>query len=89
MTGAASDPKDWQRHIGVKAGRELLVKRSKDVDDTLNLVILPDMWLSGLNAPSLHTMYVEKPMRGYGLMLAIAHANRVFRAKPAGLILDY
>ena len=89
MTGAASDPKQWQRHIGGKARRELLAKRIKDPDDTLKVVIVRDMWLTGFDAPSLHTMYVDKPMRGHGLMQAIARVNRVFRDKPAGLIVDY
>ncbi len=89
MTGAASDPKDWQRHIGGKARRELLARRIKDPDDALRLVIVRDMWLTGFDAPSLHTMYVDKPMRGHGLMQAIARVNRVFRDKPAGLVVDY
>ena len=89
MTGAASDPKQWQGHIGGKARRELLAKRIKDPDDTLKLVIVRDMWLTGFDAPSLHTMYVDKPMRGHGLMQAIARVNRVFRDKPAGLVVDY
>ncbi len=89
MTGAASDPKHWQRHIGGKARRELLAKRIKDPDDTLKLVIVRDIWLTGFDAPSLHTMYVDKPMRGHGLMQAIARVNRVFRDKPAGLVVDY
>ena len=89
MTGAASDPQDWQQHIGGKARRKLLAKRIKDPDDALKLVIVRDMWLTGFDAPSLHTMYVDKPMRGHGLMQAIARVNRVFRDKPAGLIVDY
>ena len=89
MTGAASDPKHWQRHIGGKARRDLLAKRIKDPDDALKLVIVRDMWLTGFDASSLHTMYVDKPMRGHGLMQAIARVNRVFRDKPAGLIVDY
>ncbi|MDE0341829.1 MAG: type I restriction endonuclease subunit R [Deltaproteobacteria bacterium] len=89
MTGAASDPKDWQRHIGGKARRELLAKRIKDPEDALKLAIVRDMWLTGFDAPSVHTMYVDKPMRGHGLMQAIARVNRVFRDKPAGLIVDY
>ena len=89
MTGAASDPKEWQRHIGGKTRRELLAKRAKDPDDPLKLVIVRDMWLTGFDAPSMHTMYVDKPMRGHGLMQAIARVNRVFRDKPAGLIVDY
>ena len=89
MTGAASDPKEWQQHIGGKARRELLAKRAKDSDDPLKLVIVRDMWLTGFDAPSMHTMYIDKPMRGHGLMQAIARVNRVFRDKPAGLIVDY
>ena len=89
MTGAASDPIEWQQHIGGKARRELLAKRIKDPDDPLKLVIVRDMWLTGFDAPSVHTMYVDKPMRGHGLMQAIARVNRVFRDKPAGLIVDY
>ena len=89
MTGAASDPKEWQRHIGGKVRRELLAKRAKAPDDPLKLVIVRDMWLTGFDAPSMHTMYIDKPMRGHGLMQAIARVNRVFRDKPAGLIVDY
>ena len=89
MTGAASDPKEWQQHIGNKARRELLAKRAKDAEDELKLVIVRDMWLTGFDAPSMHTMYIDKPMRGHGLMQAIARVNRVFRDKPAGLIVDY
>jgi type I restriction enzyme R subunit len=89
MTGSATDPKDWQPHIGNKARRDLLAKRAKDPNDPLRLVIVRDMWLTGFDAPSMHTMYVDKPMRGHGLMQAIARVNRVFRDKPAGLIIDY
>jgi type I restriction enzyme R subunit len=91
MTGAASDPMKWQTHIGKrpKARRELLAKRAKKADDPLKLVIVRDMWLTGFDAPSMHTMYVDKPMRGHGLMQAIARVNRVFRDKPAGLVVDY
>jgi type I restriction enzyme R subunit len=89
MTGAASDPKAWQQHIGGNTRRELLAKRAKDPDDALKLVIVRDMWLTGFDAPSMHTMYIDKPMRGHGLMQAIARVNRVFRDKPAGLIVDY
>jgi len=89
MTGAASDPTAWQQHIGGKARRELLTKRAKDPEDPLKLVIVRDMWLTGFDAPSMHTMYIDKPMRGHGLMQAIARVNRVFRDKPAGLIVDY
>ena len=89
MTGAASDPKEWQQHIGGKARRELLAKRAKDAADPLKLAIVRDMWLTGFDAPSMHTMYIDKPMRGHGLMQAIARVNRVFRDKPAGLVVDY
>jgi type I restriction enzyme R subunit len=89
MTGDATDPQSWQPHIGNKARRNLLAKRAKDADDPLKLVIVRDMWLTGFDAPSMHTMYVDKPMRGHGLMQAIARVNRVFRDKPAGLVVDY
>ncbi|WP_203232282.1 type I restriction endonuclease subunit R [Gemmobacter caeruleus] len=89
MTGAASDPEAWQPHIGSKARRDLLAKRAKDPNDPLKLVIVRDMWLTGFDSPSMHTMYIDKPMRGHGLMQAIARVNRVFRDKPAGLIVDY
>jgi type I restriction enzyme, R subunit len=89
MTGAASDPQQWQQHIGNKARRDLLAKRARDPKDPLKLVIVRDMWLTGFDAPCMHTMYVDKPMHGHGLMQAIARVNRVFRDKPAGLIVDY
>lgn len=89
MTGAASDPQAWQQHIGNKALRDLLAKRARDPKDPLKLVIVRDMWLTGFDAPCMHTMYIDKPMKGHGLMQAIARVNRVFRDKPAGLIVDY
>ena len=89
MTGSASDPQEWQPHIGAKARRDLLAKRAKDPNDPLQLVIVRDMWLTGFDAPAMHTLYVDKPMRGHGLMQAIARVNRVFRDKPAGLVVDY
>ncbi|MDO4232672.1 MAG: type I restriction endonuclease subunit R, partial [Lautropia sp.] len=89
MTGAASDPEEWQQHIGNKARRDLLAKRARDPKDPLKLVIVRDMWLTGFDAPCMHTMYIDKPMQGHGLMQAIARVNRVFRDKPAGLIVDY
>ncbi len=89
MTGSASDPLDWQPHIGSKARRDLLAKRARDPDDPLKLVIVRDMWLTGFDAPSMHTMYIDKPMRGHGLMQAIARVNRVFKDKPGGLVVDY
>ncbi len=89
MTGSASDPLDWQTHIGSKARRDLLAKRARDANDPLKLVIVRDMWLTGFDAPSMHTMYIDKPMRGHGLMQAIARVNRVSKDKPGGLVVDY
>ena len=89
MTGAASDPPDWQPLIRNKTRREALAKRFRNVDDPLRMVLVRDMWLTGFDAPSLHTMYVDKPMRGHGLMQAIARVNRVFKDKPGGLVVDY
>jgi type I restriction enzyme R subunit len=89
MTGSASDPTEWQAHIRNKLRREELAKRFKDPNDPFKIVIVRDMWLTGFDAPCLHTMYVDKPMRGHGLMQAIARVNRVFRDKPGGLIVDY
>jgi type I restriction enzyme R subunit len=89
MTGSASDPPEWQPHIGNQARRDLLAKRARNPKDPLKLVIVRDMWLTGFDAPCMHTMYVDKPMRGHGLMQAIARVNRVFRDKPAGLVVDY
>ena len=89
MTGSASDPLDWQPHIRNKPRREALAKRFRDPSDPLQVVLVRDMWLTGFDAPSLHTMYVDKPMRGHGLMQAIARVNRVFRDKPGGLVVDY
>ena len=82
MTGAASDPPDWQPLIRNKARREALANRFRNAGDPLRMVLVRDMWLTGFDAPSLHTMYVDKPMRGHGLMQAIARVNRVFRDKP-------
>ncbi len=89
MTGAASDPPEWQAHIRNKPRREALAKRFRDADDPFNMVLVRDMWLTGFDAPSLHTMYMDKPMRGHGLMQAIARVNRVFMDKPGGLVVDY
>ncbi|MBV8235857.1 MAG: DUF3387 domain-containing protein [Acidimicrobiia bacterium] len=89
MTGSASDPIEWQPHIRNKAGREAMAKRFKDPSDPLKLVIVRDMWLTGFDAPCLHTMYVDKPMRGHGLMQAIARVNRVFKDKRGGFVVDY
>ena len=89
MTGSASDDIAWQPHIRNKQRREAMATRFKNANDPLKLVIVRDMWLTGFDAPSLHTMYVDKPMRGHGLMQAIARVNRVHRDKPGGLIVDY
>ena len=89
MTGGASDPPDWQPHIRNKPRREALANRFRDTGDPFQIVLVRDMWLTGFDAPSLHTMYVDKPMRGHGLMQAIARVNRVFRDKPGGLVVDY
>ena len=89
MTGSASDPLEWQPHIRNKARREGLAQRFRDPNDPLQIVLVRDMWLTGFDAPSLHTMYVDKPMRGHGLMQAIARVNRVFKDKPGGLVVDY
>jgi type I restriction enzyme R subunit len=89
MTGSASDPIDWQSHIRNKPRREELAKRFKDPKEPFKVVIVRDMWLTGFDAPCLHTMYVDKPMRGHGLMQAIARVNRVFKDKPGGLVVDY
>ncbi|MCH7687280.1 MAG: type I restriction endonuclease subunit R [Planctomycetes bacterium] len=89
MTGSASDPLDWQGHIRNKPRRKELAKRFKDPDSEFKIVIVRDMWLTGFDAPCLTTMYADKPMRGHGLMQAIARVNRVFRDKPGGLVVDY
>lgn len=89
MTGSASDPLPWQSHIRNKPRREALANRFRDPKDPFRIVIVRDMWLTGFDAPSLHTMYVDKPMRGHGLMQAIARVNRVFKDKPGGLVVDY
>ena len=89
MTGSASDPPDWQRHIRTKGRRKALGDRFRDPGDLLRMVLVRDMWLTGFDAPSLHTMYLDKPMRGHGLMQAITRVNRVFRDKPGGRVVDY
>jgi len=89
MTGAATDPLEWQEHIGNKQRRDTLANRARDPKDQLKLVIVRDMWLTGFDAPCMHTMYVDKPMQGHGLMQAIARVNRVFKDKEGGLIVDY
>jgi len=89
MTGSATDPLEWQPHIRNKPRREVLAQRFRDPKDPFRIVIVRDMWLTGFDAPSLHTMYVDKPMRGVSLMQAITRVNRTFKDKPAGLIVDY
>lgn len=89
MTGSAADPAEFQPHIHSKDERKALKLRAKNPDDPLELVIVRDMWLTGFDSPSMHTMYVDKTMQGAGLMQAIARVNRTFRDKPGGLIVDY
>ena len=89
MTGSATDPVEWQEHIRNKPRREKLANRFRNPNDPFRIVIVRDMWLTGFDAPSLHTMYLDKPMRGHGLMQTIARVNRVFKDKPGGLIVDY
>ena len=89
MTGAASDPQDYQQHIRSKRALEDLASHFKDPGDPFKIVIVRDMWLTGFDAPCLHTMYLDKPMHGHNLMQAIARVNRVFGDKPGGLVVDY
>lgn len=89
MTGSASDKEKLQPHIYNKDTKKQFEKRFKDVNDPLQLVIVRDMWLTGFDAPNCHTMYIDKPMKGYNLMQAIARVNRVFKDKPGGLVVDY
>lgn len=89
MTGSADDGPDWQPHIRTKEKRRTLATRFKSPADPFRIVIVRDMWLTGFDAPCLHTMYADKPMQGHGLMQAIARVNRVFRDKPGGLVVDY
>ena len=89
MTGSADDGPEWQKHIRSKDARRKLANRFKDAKDPFKIVIVRDMWLTGFDAPCLHTIYADKPMQGHGLMQAIARVNRVFRDKPGGLVVDY
>lgn len=89
MTGSASDPANFQKHIHTKDERELIAKRMKDPKNDLKFVIVRDMWLTGFDVPVLHTMYIDKPMQGHGLMQAIARVNRIYKDKQGGLIVDY
>ncbi len=89
MTGSASDNEKLQKHIGGKQRRDLLSKRMKDNSDELKIVLVRDMWLTGFDVPSMHTMYIDKPMKGHNLMQAIARVNRVFKEKSGGVVVDY
>ena len=89
MTGSASDNQHLQKHIYNKKAKKHLEKRFKDETDSLKIVIVRDMWLTGFDVPACHTMYVDKPMKGHNLMQAIARVNRVFKDKPGGLVVDY
>ncbi len=89
MTGSAADGPQWQEHIRNKQRRHELLDRMKDPSDPFKVVIVRDMWLTGVDVPSLHTMYIDKPMNGHTLMQAIARVNRVFKDKKSGLIVDY
>ncbi|KYC67124.1 type I restriction endonuclease subunit R [Heyndrickxia coagulans] len=89
MTGSAGDDDFLQPHIGGKKRRDLLAKRMKDNNDELKIVIVRDMWLTGFDVPSMHTMYIDKPMKGHNLMQAIARVNRVFKDKSGGVVVDY
>ncbi|HMR39388.1 MAG TPA: HsdR family type I site-specific deoxyribonuclease, partial [Ignavibacteria bacterium] len=89
MTAASSDGPVMMKQHTTKSQRKSISDRMKDPDDPLKLVIVRDMWLTGFDAPCLHTMYIDKPMRGHTLMQAIARVNRVFKDKPGGLVVDY
>lgn len=89
MTSGNNDPEDWKEIIGTKSHKEELARKFKDNDDPMKIAIVVDMWLTGFDVPSMHTMYVYKPMHGYNLMQAIARVNRVFKDKEGGLVVDY
>ena len=89
MTGSAADNEKLQKHLGGKQRRDLLAKRMKDNSDELKIVLVRDMWLTGFDVPSMHTMYIDKPMKGHNLMQAIARVNRVFKEKSGGVVVDY
>lgn len=89
MTGSAGDKEKYQRHLGGKQRRDTLAKRMKDYGDELKIVLVRDMWLTGFDVPSMHTMYIDKPMKGHNLMQAIARVNRVFKEKSGGVVVDY
>ncbi len=89
MTAASSDGPELAKHHSTKSQRKQLADRMKDPNDELKLVIVRDMWLTGFDAPSMHTLYIDKPMKGHNLMQAIARVNRVYKDKPGGLVVDY
>ncbi len=89
MTGSSSDPLSFQPHVRNKAKRKALGERIKDPKDKLKIAIVRDMWLTGFDAPSMHTLYIDKPMQGHNLMQAIARVNRVYKDKEGGLVVDY
>ena len=89
ITSASSDGAKIAKHHTTKQQRKALAERMKDNDDELKLVIVRDMWLTGFDAPSMHTLYIDKPMKGHNLMQAIARVNRVYLDKPGGLVVDY
>ncbi len=89
MTSSSSDGPKISKHHTTKEQRRTLAERMKNPDDELKLVIVRDMWLTGFDAPSMHTLYIDKPMKGHNLMQAIARVNRVYKDKPGGLIVDY
>lgn len=89
MTGSAADNERLQAHIGGKLRRDTLANRMKDNNDELKIVLVRDMWLTGFDVPSMHTMYIDKPMQGHNLMQAIARVNRVFKDKSGGVVVDY
>lgn len=89
MTSNSSDPVEWAKHSTNKQDRRNLADRFKDPSDGLEIVIVRDMWLTGFDAPSMHTLYVDKPMQGHNLMQAIARVNRVYKDKEGGLVVDY
>lgn len=89
MTSASSDGPALAKFHTTKEQRRMLAERMKDPNDELELVIVRDMWLTGFDAPSMHTLYIDKPMKGHNLMQAIARVNRVYKDKPGGLIVDY
>ena len=89
MTSGNNDPEDWKEIIGTKQHKDELARKFKDNDDPMKIAIVVDMWLTGFDVPSMHTMYVYKPMHGYNLMQAIARVNRVFKDKEGGLVVDY